>query len=167
MKLDCNSSKWIPPTQSCHIRSLLSASFHSLPTSCPNPNSPIPPPHWPKPAHGGIPIRVFCCANNKSCVTSQITQTAYHLFIVVYHNNYLVRTKATGSQTQAFVNELGRLPDLKINCHFCRFRPTRACIPASPLRTPTEKGQRLFLERTGSSQARLGVSIYVTLSTGV
>lgn len=91
MKLDCNSSKWIPPTQSCHIRSLLSA---------PHPQPP--------------PIRVYA-VNNKSCVTSQITQTAYHLFIVVYHNNSSVRTKATASQTQAFVNELGRLPDQKIN----------------------------------------------------
>lgn len=94
MKLDCNSSKWIPPTQSCHIRSLLST---------------VPP-----------PIRVYG-VNNKSCVTSQITQTAYHLFIVVYHNNSSVRTKATTSQTQAFVNELGRLPDLKINWQCCWF----------------------------------------------
>lgn len=97
MKLDCNSSKWIPPTQSCHIRSLLSA--------------PAPP-----------PIRVYG-VNNKSCVTSQITQTAYHLFIVVYHNNSSVCTKATASQTQAFVNELGRLPDLKINWQCSGFLP--------------------------------------------
>lgn len=83
----------------------------------------------------------FCSVNNKSCVTLQITQTASHLFIVLYHNNYLVRTKATGRQTQAFVNELGRLPDLKINCQCCSFRPTHACIPASPLLTP-EKPQR-------------------------
>lgn len=66
------------------------------------------------------PIRVYN-VNNKSCVTLQITQTAYHLFIVVYHNNSSVRTKATASQTQAFVNELGRLPDLKINWQCCRF----------------------------------------------
>lgn len=66
------------------------------------------------------PIRVYG-VNNKSCVTSQITQTAYHLFIVVYHNNSSVRTKATASQTRAFVNELGRLPDLKINWQCCWF----------------------------------------------
>lgn len=66
------------------------------------------------------PIRVYG-VNNKSCVTSQITQTAYHLFIVVYHNNSSLRTKATASQTQAFVNELGRLPDLKINWECCLF----------------------------------------------
>lgn len=58
----------------------------------------------------------FCNVNNKSCVTWQFTQTAYHLFIVVYHNDYLVYTEAKRSQTQAFVNELERLPDLKINC---------------------------------------------------
>lgn len=66
------------------------------------------------------PIRVYG-VNNKSCVTSQITQTAYHLFIVVYHNNSSVRTKATASQTRAFVNEFGRLPDLKINWQYCCF----------------------------------------------
>lgn len=40
----------------------------------------------PPPQHTHTPIRVYA-VNNKSCVTSQITQTAYHLFIVVYHNN--------------------------------------------------------------------------------
>lgn len=72
------------------------------------------------------PIRVYG-VNNKSCVTSQITQTAYHLFIVVYHNNSSVCTKATASQTQAFVNELGRLPDLKINWQCSGFFPL-VCI---------------------------------------
>lgn len=139
MKLDCNSSKWILPTQSCHIRSLLSASFLHHLTTPPQPKFTHTPTPLPKPAHGGIPIRVFCCVNNKSCVTLQITQTAYHLFIVLYHNNYLVRTKATGSQTSAFVNELGRLPELKINCQCWRFRPARVCIPASPLFTPWRK----------------------------
>lgn len=51
------------PTQSCHIHSLLSV-----------------PPLFPR-------------VNNKSYVTSQITQTAYHLFIVVYHNNSLCTQK--------------------------------------------------------------------------
>lgn len=116
MKLDCNSSKWIPPTQSCHIRSLLST---------------VPP-----------PIRVYG-VNNKSCVTSQITQTAYHLFIVVYHNNSSVRTKATTSQTQAFVNELGRLPDLKINWQCCWFLSPHVnrssfFFPVYPPETKTE-----------------------------
>ena len=83
---------------------------HSLIVICP------PPP----PTHTHTPIRVYG-VNNKSCVTSQITQTAYHLFIVVYHNNSSVRTKATASQTRAFVNELGRLPDLKINWQCCWF----------------------------------------------
>lgn len=115
MKLDCNSSKWIPPTQSCHIRSLLSA-------------------HPPHPQHTHTPIRV-CAVNNKSCVTSQITQTAYHLFIVVYHNNSSVRTKATASQTRAFVNELGRLPDLKINWQCCWFLSLRVCLALSYLPT--------------------------------
>ena len=78
------------------------------------------------PPHPTPPIRVYG-VNNKSCVTSQITQTAYHLFIVVYHNNSSVRTKATASQTRAFVNELGRLPDLKINWQCCWFIPF-ACI---------------------------------------
>lgn len=55
--------------------------------------------------HPPPPIRVYG-VNNKSCVTSQITQTAYHLFIVVYHNNSSVRTKATASQTQALLMNL-------------------------------------------------------------
>lgn len=104
------------------------------------------PPTQPTPPHSqnqrtAHPSGFFCSVNNRSCVTLQITQTAYHLFIVVYHNNYLVSTKATGSQTQAFVNELGRLPDLKINCQCCCFRPSRACIPASPLFTPQRKNR--------------------------
>lgn len=79
------------------------------------------------------PIRVYG-VNNKSCVTPQITQTAYHLFIVVYHNNSLLCTKATASQTQAFVNELGRLPDLKINWECCRFLSLRV-TPVFPPET--------------------------------
>lgn len=92
-------------------------------------------PHNPThPQHTHTPIRVYA-VNNKSCVTSQITQTAYHLFIVVYHNNSSVRTKATASQTQAFVNELGRLPDLKINWQCCWFLSLRVCLALSCLPT--------------------------------
>lgn len=82
------------------------------------------------------PIRVYG-VNNKSCVTSQITQTAYHLFIVVYHNNSSLRTKATASQTRAFVNELGRLPDLKINWECCRFL-SPSCDSCFPTREKIE-----------------------------
>lgn len=142
MKLDCNSSKWIPPTQSCHIRSLLSA------TTAPHPT---PAQHARTPHHTTPPIRVYG-VNNKSCVTSQITQTAYHLFIVVYHNKSSVRTKATASQTQAFVNELGRLPDLKINWQCCWFLPTRVCLFICLCLPPQRQNRdRLFLESTGFS----------------
>lgn len=136
MKPDCNSSKWIPPTLPVtfvHCYLPLSTTFTPFlqPT----------PPHSKKTSARRHTHHVFCSVNNRNCVTPQITQTAYHLFIVVYHNNYLVCTKATGSQTQAFVNELGRLPDLKINCQCCRFRPTHACIPTSTLFTPQRKNR--------------------------
>lgn len=98
-----------------------------LPPTPPHPSTPTP------------PIRVYGI-NNKSCVTSQITQTAYHLFIVVYHNNSSVRTKATASQTRAFVNELGRLPDLKINWQCCWFLfPPRVRLSSSVYSPETKK----------------------------
>lgn len=135
----------------------------------PPPPPPHPPPHpSPTRAHTTPPIRVYG-VNNKSCVTSQITQTAYHLFIVVYHNKSSVRTKATASQTQAFVNELGRLPDLKINWQCCWFLPTRVCLFICLCLPPQRQNRdRLFLESTGFSvftvvfsvSAQLGCNVY-------
>lgn len=82
-----------------------------------------PAPPSPSPSPCPPPIRIYSL-NNKSCVTPQITQTAYHLFIVLYHNNSSVRTKAAASQTRA-ANELGRSPDLEMNRQRRRFRSPR------------------------------------------
>lgn len=124
---------------------------HSFTVICPRRRRHSPPHPSLTCAHTTPPIRVYG-VNNKSCVTSQITQTAYHLFIVVYHNKFSVRTKATASQTQAFVNELGRLPDLKINWQCCWFLPTRVCLFICLCLPPQRQNRdRLFLESTGFS----------------
>lgn len=101
MKLDCNSSKCIPPTQSCHIHSLLSVT--------PLPNA---------------PIRVYA-VNNKSCVTSRITQIAYHIFIVLYHNYSSVLMKAAASYLMNLedyqILKLTRIVALSFHSRMCSF----------------------------------------------